>query len=90
MKKKGKCYICSRPATSKEHIPAQCFFPEDYRCNLLTVPSCEKHNNEKSSLDEYVFGVIYFTSYNKQTEKLFDKIVRAFKRDKTKFNFLNN
>jgi hypothetical protein len=37
------CYYqgCSRPGTTKEHIPPQSFFPKDQRNQLLTVRSCE-------------------------------------------------
>ena len=59
---KYKCYCCNEIATTKEHSPPKCFFPKqkdlhpgspDYRKNLLTVPSCEKHNTERSHDDEY-------------------------------------
>ncbi|MDY6899101.1 MAG: hypothetical protein SWZ49_13635 [Cyanobacteriota bacterium] len=57
-----KCYLCDEIATTKEHVPAKCFFPKqkhlpsgsrNYRKNLITVPSCEKHNNQRSKDDEY-------------------------------------
>jgi hypothetical protein len=58
--------MCQRPATSKEHIPPKCLFPEardspsgvDYRKNLITVPSCEAHNSAKSKDDEYLLMVV--------------------------------
>jgi hypothetical protein len=50
------CYFCGDKATSKEHVPPKSFFPEESKCrlNLITVPSCDKHNNEKSETDEYI------------------------------------
>ena len=53
------CYMCEELATSVEHIPPQCLFPEqkdlpdgiDLRKQLLTVPSCDKHNSKKSQDD---------------------------------------
>ncbi len=55
------CYICDKPADSKEHTPPKCLFPElkyipeiDFRANLITVPSCEKHNSKKSHDDEFL------------------------------------
>jgi len=50
------CYFCGENAQSKEHVPARCFFPENesYRKQLITVPSCEKHNEDTSVDDEYV------------------------------------
>jgi hypothetical protein len=54
------CYYqgCSRPGTTKEHIPPKSFFPKDQRNQLLTVTSCELHNIEKSSDDIYVLAQI--------------------------------
>lgn len=59
------CYMCDRDSTSDEHIPPRCFFPEskdvidgkDYRKNLITVRSCDKHNSHKSGHDEWLFSV---------------------------------
>ncbi len=59
-----KCYMCSKVATSKEHVPPRCLFPEskdvgaDYRANLITVPSCDKHNSAKSQDDEFLMASI--------------------------------
>jgi hypothetical protein len=49
------CYACEDKKTSKEHAPPRCFFPEDraYRKQLITVPSCDAHNSEKSGDDFY-------------------------------------
>lgn len=57
------CYMCEAPKTSDEHVPPKCLFPEkkdlpsgdDYRKNLIQVPSCDEHNSEKSKEDEYFF-----------------------------------
>lgn len=51
--------MCNRIATSKEHVPPKCVFPEmkdlkiDLRKNLITVPSCDIHNSKKSNDDEF-------------------------------------
>jgi hypothetical protein len=60
------CYACGNSATSDEHVPPKCLFPEtkdtpdgtDLRRNLFTVPSCEEHNTHKSGDDEYLFFVL--------------------------------
>lgn len=53
-----QCYACKNIATTREHVPPKCLFPdelgEDYRINLITVPSCEKHNNSKCKDDEFL------------------------------------
>jgi hypothetical protein len=54
------CYYqgCEDPATTREHVPPKAFFPEDQRSQLLTVPSCAKHNNAKSPDDIYALAHI--------------------------------
>ena len=63
---KEHCYMCNEPRVSDEHIPPLCLFPEpkdlptglDLRKNLITVPSCAKHNLRKSGDDEYLLFVL--------------------------------
>ena len=68
---KFQCYCCEEIATTKDHIPPKCFFPEkkhlssdspDYRSQLLTVPACSAHNNSRSSDDEYTAAVVVMNS----------------------------
>jgi len=66
-----QCYCCEKAATTKDHIPPKCFFPEkkylsnsnpDYRSQLITVPSCSERNNFRSKDDEYTAAVIAMNS----------------------------
>ena len=65
-KRQATCYMCERPATSKEHVPPDCFFPSqrdlpdmpNLRRNLITVPSCDEHNLKKSGDDEYLLAIL--------------------------------
>lgn len=60
------CFACSSRATTREHVPPVCLFPEtkdtdgsqDFRRNLITVPACADHNLIKSSDDEYLLWVL--------------------------------
>ncbi|WP_423460309.1 hypothetical protein [Ottowia sp. VDI28] len=54
------CYFqgCGEKGTTKEHIPPRSFFPDGEREQLLTIKSCEKHNNAKSVDDLYVLAQI--------------------------------
>jgi len=59
------CYYCGVPATTIEHVPPRCLFPErkdafgtDWRRNLITVPSCDEHNLRKSKEDEFLMACI--------------------------------
>ncbi|TYP93528.1 hypothetical protein LX73_1234 [Fodinibius salinus] len=83
--------MCDNKATSKEHVPPKCFFPEtkdlkgseDYRKNLITVPSCEVHNSQKSTDDSYLLAVItaHYENGPLAKEHYSTKIKRALKKD---------
>lgn len=60
------CYMCDKPATSREHAPPKCLFPKaknafngkDLRVQMIVVPSCDEHNCDKSSDDEYLMQIL--------------------------------
>ncbi len=89
------CYMCNEPATSREHVPPRCLFPElkdvgaDCRQNLLTVPSCDEHNSGKASDDEFLMvslaGIIGNNSIGYAHK--FSKVNRAIHR--SSFSLLN-
>ena len=81
------CYMCDKPAVSKEHTPPRCVFPEqkdtngkDYRKGLITVPSCDVHNSAKSKDDEYLMMVLtsYFSNNQAAQDQIRSKIARAW------------
>jgi hypothetical protein len=84
------CYFCGSVATSVEHVPPACLFPEqkdldddvDYRKNLITVPSCDEHNSHKSKDDEYVQLILVNGYFNNKAgqDHFSSKIVRAMSR----------
>jgi hypothetical protein len=55
-----KCYYqgCTNKGITKEHIPPRSFFPKGEKEQLLTVKSCEIHNNRKATDDQYVLAQI--------------------------------
>ncbi|MEH2037734.1 hypothetical protein [Nostoc sp.] len=76
----AQCYCCEQAATTKDHIPPKCFFPEkkylfgnnpDYRSNPIIVPSCSKHNNSRSIDDEYAAAVIVMNSRSNLAATIF-------------------
>lgn len=84
------CYMCESKATSREHVPPKCIFPEkknlpknfNFRKNLISVPSCDKHNSHKSKDDEYL---MFFLSTNlvgndHKRNHFKSKVMRAIKR----------
>lgn len=60
------CFACGNAATTREHVPPLCLFPEwkdaqgvqDYRRNLITVPAFMDHNAAKSADDWYFLWVV--------------------------------
>lgn len=87
------CYRCGALAVSREHVPPLCIFPEkkdthgDFRKNLITVPSCDEHNSQKSKEDEFlllsiasIVGNNYLGFLHTQT-----KISRALRRKSQNF-----
>lgn len=88
------CYMCESEATSDEHAPPKCLFPErkdtsnqkDYRINLITVPSCDKHNSAKSHHDEYLLQTLSgsYTSSNVGLTQFISKVDRSFKANPSK------
>lgn len=87
--------MCERLATSREHVPPRCFFPEqkdlpagfDFRRNLITVPSCEQHNSAKSADDEFLLFILTSQHHGSiYKDKLFEsKVIRAFNRSPNRF-----
>lgn len=85
------CYMCDAPATSSEHVPPKCLFPErkdlptqtDLRKNLFNVPSCDAHNSQKSQDDEYFLYVLSTSFQINQVgrHQYRTKVRRAIKRN---------
>ena len=80
MNSEKKCYFCGGEATTREHTPPKCFFPENTRKNLITVPSCPQHNNGKSGDDEYFRMMVIGAVWNDLPESIQETIVRSVKR----------
>jgi hypothetical protein len=84
------CYMCDEPETSREHVPALCFFPEakdlpsgvDLRRNLFTVPSCDAHNSQRSQDDQYLWQTMMMARGLNECARLMTrtKVVRTVAR----------
>ena len=89
MSEAERCYMCDAPATSREHAPPLCLFPEfkdvPVTCGagLITAPSCDAHNGAKSKDDEFLRAMILMTAApaSEAAKNLFmGKLLRAAKR----------
>lgn len=94
MVEKDRCYMCDLDATSREHVPPICLFPEskdvkglNFRKNLITVPSCEKHNSKKSHDDEFLMVAIAGVVGNNELGYMqtISKVNRALRRKSSDF-----
>ena len=84
------CFACEKPATTREHVPPACLFPEqkdmmgnkDLRRNLITVPACTDHNLVKSGDDEYFLWVLStnLPANSVAREQASTKLARAYQR----------
>jgi hypothetical protein len=83
------CYMCGEMATSGEHVPPKCIFPEekdlgiDYRKSPIIVPSCDAHNMRKAKDDEYLMMVLTCSITNNEVAmgQIKTKILRALQRN---------
>lgn len=78
------CYFCGNAITGVEHIPPKSFFPKGKREKLITVPSCDIHNQEKSKEDEYIRAILLSSiklDDQDHIEVLREKNFRALKRN---------
>lgn len=78
------CYMCEKPGDTNEHVPPKCFFPkkEEFRRNLITVPSCTEHNNEKSGEDEYMRVLFVGAAGNTSDPELASRTIRSLQHKK--------
>ena len=78
-----KCYCCDNEAISKEHMPPKCIFSSPRPSNMITIPSCDKHNLEKSKDDEYFRWFIVTACAEKNPlayQLLKEKVIRGLRR----------
>ena len=66
-----QCYYqgCTKKGITKEHIPPRSFFPKGEKEQLLTVKSCEIHNNRKATDDQYVLAQICMSASSSNRER---------------------
>lgn len=73
--------MCDAEGLTREHVPPRCFFPKPYPTNMITVPSCSKHNNDNSKDVEYVRNIIVGSEgINDVGLEMFPPVVRSLER----------
>jgi len=70
------CVYCGAPATTDDHVIAAKFFLEPQRGNLPEAPACQRCNNEKSHLEDYLMVVLGFGAMHPDAKVNLDTLVR--------------
>jgi hypothetical protein len=52
-----RCYYCGGMVQSREHIPPRQMF-KLFKCDSITVPSCDDHNTKKSGHDQAIVNAL--------------------------------
>ncbi|MDB5348749.1 MAG: hypothetical protein JWP89_7126 [Schlesneria sp.] len=83
-KEKAKlCVYCGNKATTRDHIPPKCLFPDPLPSDLITVPACHKCNAGESKDDEYFRARIVAKNEcgsHKAAQQVAVKLFRSFER----------
>lgn len=58
---KRTCYACEAEGQTREHVPAESYFPGEKE-QLVTVPSCKKHNEDLNNDQAYLRMVLSMSS----------------------------
>jgi hypothetical protein len=67
------CYHCGQPATTRDHVPPKGLFPVEARNNLITIPSCDLHNNAYSHTEQLILVWLSQHCRGSEAGKVFDK-----------------
>jgi len=92
--------MCAAEATSVEHVPPRGLFPKqkdlpagvNLRKQLLTVPSCDLHNCEKSKEDAYLRNILVMNVPNNTTahNHFFKAVMRSYQERPALLNSIAN
>src|SRR4051812_18866897 len=92
--------MCPAEATSVEHVPPRGLFPKEkdlpvgvnLRKQLLTVPSCDLHNSEKSKEDTYLRNILVMNVPNNTTAQnhFFKAVMRSYQERPALLNSIAN
>lgn len=80
--------MCNALGVTQEHVPPRSFFPKSDELlhgevlgNLITVPSCKAHNNDKSTNDQLFLLILHIASGNRDNRKFIEgRMSRSIKR----------
>ena len=93
------CYMCDKPATSKEHVPPKCLFTRKRSSTWTRLSKesnkrsiCDEHNSLKSKDDEYLMLVIgMHCENNLDAQRHFgNSVKRALRRNQNLFRVYKN
>jgi len=93
---KYPCYYCGAPGPSiREHVPPKMMF-SGFNSDSITVPSCDKHNTQKSIGDRAVITAVIMSAsqmlnnHDKLSVQLTPNVITAIKLAEPKFSQAKN
>lgn len=79
-RKNGICYLCGKKgASTKDHIPPKCIFPESLRSKnirKITLWACHNCNNKMGKIDEKVRDYLSLCIFTNFREEVWEKTRR--------------
>ena len=68
------CYWCGKLASSEDHVPAKAFFKKQKKSDeLITVPSCSKHNQLFSKDEEWLRNILTAITHDSDALEIWKK-----------------
>ena len=80
MKGSSLCYLCGKPATTKDHLPPKTLFAPPRPSNLITLPSCTECNRAYALDEEYFRNNISMISNHEYAADIWEATRRSYKR----------
>lgn len=80
VKPKASCYLCGKPATTKDHIPPKALFARPRPNNLLTLACCQECQRAYSLDEEYFRNNISMISDYGKAKEIWEATRRSYRR----------
>ncbi len=75
------CYLCGKPATTKDHVPPKTLFAPPRPHNLITLPCCAECNGAYALDEEYFRNNISMISDHRNAREIWEATRRSYKRN---------
>ncbi len=80
MREGRSCYLCGKPATTKDHVPPKALFPKPRPSSLHTLPCCTSCNTAYSFDEEHFRTNVAMLSNPQHARQIWEATRRSYKR----------